>query len=110
MPRKPPVVLPQEQRLLSDLGDRIRLARKRRKLSNAVVAQKAGISRTTLYKMEAGDAGATLGSYVRVLAALGFEDDLSKLAADDKIGRKLQDLALQPQPTTMRRSHSTGKR
>jgi len=98
MPRKPPIVFPQEQRLLSALGERLRLARKRRKLSNAVVAQRAGISRTTLYKVEAGDAGATLGSYVRVLAVLGLEGDLDQLGADDRVGRKLQDLELEPAP------------
>lgn len=98
MPRKPPIVFPQEQRLLSALGERLRLARKRRKLSNAVVAQRAGISRTTLYKVEAGDAGATLGSYVRVLAVLGLEGDLNQLGADDRVGRKLQDLELEPAP------------
>lgn len=96
MPRKPPIIFPQEQRLLSTLGERLRLARLRRKLSNAAVAQRAGISRTTLYKVEAGDAGATLGSYIRVLAVLGLENDLQALAADDKVGRKLQDLALSP--------------
>lgn len=95
MPSKPPVVFPQEQRILSGLGERLRLARKRRKLSISVVAQRAGISRMTLYKVEAGDAGVTLGSYVRVLAVLGLESDLSTLAADDKVGRKLQDLVLE---------------
>lgn len=90
--------------MLSELGERLRLARKRRKLSNAVVSQRAGISRTTLYKVEAGDAGATLGSYVRVLAVLGLEADLGQLAADDRIGRKLQDLALEPQPVPKRRT------
>jgi len=109
MPSKPPTVFPQEQRLLSDLGERLRLARKRRKLSNAVVAQRAGISRTTLYKVEAGDPGATLGSYVRALAVLGLESDLNKLAADDKVGRKLQDLALEPQPAPRRRTDNREK-
>jgi transcriptional regulator with XRE-family HTH domain len=97
MPHKPPIVFPQEQRLLTELGERLRLARRRRKLSNAVVAQRAGISRTTLYKVEAGAPGATIGSYLRVLAVLGLENDLRGLAADDKVGRKLQDLALEPQ-------------
>lgn len=104
MPRKPPVVFPQEQRLLSAMGERLRLARKRRKLSNAVVAQRAGISRTTLYKVEAGDPGATLGSYIRVLAVLGLEGDINQLAADDKVGRKLQDLALEPRPAAKSRT------
>ncbi|WP_343498602.1 helix-turn-helix domain-containing protein [Achromobacter denitrificans] len=106
MPRKPPIVFPQEQRLLSELGERLRLARKRRKLSNAVVAQRAGVSRTTVYKVEAGDPGATLGAYVRVLAVLGLEGDLNLLAADDRIGRKLQDLALEPSPGVRRRKPS----
>jgi len=106
MPRKPPPLFPQEQRLLSDLGERLRLARKRRRLSNAVVAGRAGISRTTLYKVEAGDAGATLGSYMRVLAVLGLEGDLNQLAADDRLGRKLQDLALEPKRRTPRRTQA----
>lgn len=96
MPRKPPTVFPQEQRLLSHLGERLKLARMRRKLSSAVVAQRAGISRTSLYKVEAGNPGATLGTYLRVLAVLGLEGDINALAADDKVGRKLQDLALKP--------------
>ncbi len=98
MPRKPPVIFPQEQRLLAALGERIRLARRRRKLSSAAVAARAGISRTSLYKVEAGDGGATMGTYLRVLAALGLENDINALAADDKVGRKLQDLALKPVP------------
>jgi len=106
MPRKPPPIFPQEQGLLSDLGTRLRLARKRRRLSNVVVAGRAGISRTTLYKVEAGDAGATLGSYVRVLAVLGLEGDLNLLAADDRLGRKLQDLALEPKRRTPRRAQA----
>jgi transcriptional regulator with XRE-family HTH domain len=96
MPRKPPPIFPQEQRLLSDLAERLKLARKRRRLSSAVVAQRAGISRTSLHKVETGDPGATLGTYLRVLAALGLEGDINALAADDKVGRRLQDLALEP--------------
>ena len=104
MPRKPPIVFPQEQRLLSQLGERLKLARMRRKLSNTVVAQRAGISRTSLYKVEAGDPGATLGTYMRVMAVLGLEADINALAADDKVGRKLQDLALEPKAARPRRS------
>ena len=103
MPSKPPIVFPQEQRLLSELGKRLKLARMRRKLSNAVVAQRAGISRTSLYKVEAGDPGATLGTYLRVMAVLGLEADINALAADDKVGRKLQDLALEAPASAPRR-------
>ena len=109
MPRKPPTIFPQEQRLLSQLGERLKLARLRRKLSNAVVAQRAGISRTSLYKVEAGDPRATLGTYLRVLAVLGLEGDINALAADDKVGRKLQDLALEPSRSSSRRRSTTSK-
>lgn len=108
MPSKPPTIFPQEQRLLAQLGERLRLARLRRKLSNAAVAGRAGISRTSLYKVESGDPGATMGSYLRVLAALGLESDLHGLAADDKVGRKLQDLALEPQKAPTRRKQGPG--
>lgn len=103
MPSKPPVVFPDEERLLARLGERIRLARLRRKLGNAAVAGRAGISRSSLYKVEAGDPGATLGSYLRVLAVLGLEGDLDAVAADDRVGRKLQDLALEPPAGARRR-------
>jgi transcriptional regulator with XRE-family HTH domain len=107
MPSKPPIVFPQEQTLLTALGERLRLARLRRKLSTAVVAQRAGMSRTSVYKVEAGDAGATLGTYLRVLAVLGLQADFNALAADDKVGRKLQDLALAPSPAERRQRRAS---
>lgn len=82
--------------MLTRLGERIKLARLRRKFSSATVSTRAGISRTTLYKVEAGEAGVTLGTYLRVLAALGLSGDFDKLAADDHVGRRLQDLGLEP--------------
>lgn len=110
MPRKPPTVFPQELRLLSQLGERLKLARLRRKLSNAVVAQRAGISRTSLYKVEAGDPGATLGTYLRIMVVLGLETDINALAADDKVGRKLQDLALDAPSSAARRRRTAATR
>jgi transcriptional regulator with XRE-family HTH domain len=109
MPRNPPIVFPQEQRLLSQLGERLKLARLRRKLSAVVVAQRSGISRTSLYKVETGDPGATLGTYLRVLAVLGLEGDINALAADDRVGRKLQDLALERAPSLPSRRRTSGK-
>jgi len=109
MPRKPPVIFPLEQRMLADLGERIKLARLRRKLSSAIVAHRSGISRTSVYKVEAGDPGATMGTYLRVMAVLGLEVDFHKLAVDDKVGRKLQDLALEaPTSASRRRRTASG--
>ena len=103
MPSKPPIVFPQEQRLLAAFGTRLRLARLRRKLPTTAVAQRAGISRTSLYNAESGDPGATIGTYLRILAVLGLEGDIEALAADDKVGRKLQDLNLEPARRQARR-------
>lgn len=99
MPAKSPVIFSSEGRMLASMGDRIRLARKRRKLSTATIAQRAGIARGTLYRVEAGDAAVTMGTYLRVLAALNMAGDLEKIAADDEVGRRLQDLQLRSSST-----------
>lgn len=94
MPARAPTNFPAERRLLEALGERLRLARKRRRLPMQAVATRAGISRQTLYNVENGDPSVTLGTYVRVLAVLGLERDIEQLAADDPLGRRLQDQAL----------------
>jgi transcriptional regulator with XRE-family HTH domain len=58
------------------------------------VAARAGITRSTLYRVEQGEAGVALGTYVSVLKVLGLEGDLNAVAKDDVLGQKLQDLQL----------------
>lgn len=82
------------QRLLTALGENIRLARLRRKLSMVLVAERAGMSRTTLRSIEQGQPGVTLGAYANVLHTLGLHQDLALVARDDELGRKLQDAGL----------------
>ncbi len=94
MARKTSVQLPILKRLLVELGENIRLARLRRKLSAQLVAERAGMSRTTLRAIEHGEAGVTLGAYANVLHCLGLEKDLALIGKDDVLGRKLQDAAL----------------
>lgn len=102
MPGKAPLAFPFEARLLADLGERLRLARLRRRLTAVVVAERANISRPTLAKAERGEPSVTLGTYLRILAIYGLENDLSIVAGDDALGRRLQDLAL-PAPRKARK-------
>src|SRR5262249_27165363 len=68
------------QRALRKLGSDIRDARRRRRIPTAIMAERAGISRTTLYNLEQGEAGVSLGSYATVLFVLGFTEGLAGLA------------------------------
>lgn len=95
-------IFPREQRLLTDLGERLRLARLRRRLPAETVAVRAAISRKTLYRAEQGSPAVALGVYLRVLAVLGLTEDLTLVAKDDRLGRRLQDLGL-PQVKRARR-------
>jgi len=58
------------------------------------VAERADISRPTLHSIERGNSNVTIGAYVKVLAALGLEQDISAVAKDDTLGRKIQDAGL----------------
>ena len=91
---KKQVVLPKFQSVLWQMGENIKLARKRRKLTTIQVAERAGVARSTLYLIEKGDVGVAMGAYFNVLRVLSLQDDFLKLAADDVFGRKLQDLDL----------------
>src|SRR5215468_5313588 len=96
MARKVPSMLPRLVRLVAGLGENLKKARLRRSFSAETVAQRAGITRKTLYRVERGDPAVALGVYARVLQALRLENDLASIAADDALGRKLQDLNLEP--------------
>ncbi len=87
-------LLPKHQRLLADLGENLKLARLRRQLSAERVAERAGVSRSTLHLIENGSGGTSLGKLLQVLVVFGLEADLTRLAADDLLGRKLEDARL----------------
>lgn len=87
-------MFPRFQKTLEQMGENIKLARLRRKFTTILVAERAGIDRSTLYQIEKGSASVSIGAYFNVMRVLGLQDDFLKLAADDELGRKLQDLKL----------------
>jgi len=94
MGKTTPPLVPRVLRLLAGFGSHLKLARLRRKYSAETVAQRAGIARRTLSKVEQGDPAVALGVYARVMQVLRLEDDLALLAVDDELGRKLQDAGI----------------
>ena len=92
--QKKNLLAPKTIKILETAGEQIRLARLRRKLSVTLVAERAGVSRQTIWKVEKGNASVAIGIYAKVLAAIGLQEDLLLLAKDDVLGRVLQDAAL----------------
>ena len=88
-------VSPKTAEILEQMGEQIKLARLRRRLSAELVAERAGISRATLWSVEKGSPSVAIGIYAAVLHALGnMDSDLLLVAKDDELGRTLQDLEL----------------
>src|ERR1700691_1150224 len=94
MKEKAESILPALARILGGFGDKLKAARLRRRYSADMVAQRAGIARATLHRIESGDPGVSLGNFARVMQVLRLEEDLKRLAVDDELGRKLQDAEL----------------
>jgi transcriptional regulator with XRE-family HTH domain len=102
-------LLPRARKVLETVGENIHLARRRRKISTQQVAERAGLSRATLWQIEKGSPTVAIGNYFMVLFALGLENDFLKLAEDDKLGRKLQDLGLVTSKRAPKRNTKQGE-
>jgi transcriptional regulator with XRE-family HTH domain len=94
MAKKTAPLLPTTGELLRQFGDRLRLARLRRRLSAKQVAERAGMAPMTLRSLERGGSGVTIGAYLAVMQVLGVEKDLDLLGKADPVGRELQDAQL----------------
>ena len=88
------VVFPNHKRLLVQLGENIKLACKRRGYTQTLLSERTGLSRVTIRKIENGEPAVSIGHYVAVLGVLGLAGDFAKVALDDELGRKLQDIKL----------------
>ena len=88
-------LFPETEVILNKMGEQIKMARLRRNIPAELMAEQAGISRSTLHKIEAGSPSVSLGNYASVLHMLDhMESDFLFIAKNDECGRKLQDLSL----------------
>jgi transcriptional regulator with XRE-family HTH domain len=94
MSSKKQILFPKHKKILEIFGENVKLARKRRNQTAIEVAERADISRNTLYLLEKGNSGVSIGAVFNVLRVLGLQNDFLKLGADDIFGRKLQDIEL----------------
>jgi transcriptional regulator with XRE-family HTH domain len=94
MPKSEKALYPPEAERILALGERLRLARLRRRIPLIDMASRIGVSRTTLIALERGKASVSLAVLVRALSVLGLIDDLDVVARDDALGRRLQDIRL----------------
>jgi transcriptional regulator with XRE-family HTH domain len=89
-----PVLFPKMQRQLETVGENIKLARLRRKYTLGQVSERAGISLECLSQIENGAPDISIGKYTLVLRVLNLDKDIYRIAEDDLLGRKLQDIEL----------------
>ncbi len=94
MTKRKTTLYPASAKEMRALGQRLKDARLRRRFSMDTVCLRADISRPTLTKIENGEPAVAFGFYVQVLRVLGFVQDLSLLAGEDVLGRRLQDESL----------------
>lgn len=85
MAKKIAPLLPATRVLLGQFGDRLRLARLKRRLLGKQVAEAAGMSPMTLRSLERGGPGVTVGAYLAVMQVLGLEEELNLLARGDAV-------------------------
>jgi len=94
MSTKKQIVFPRLAKLMEQIGENIKLPRKRRKLTTIQVAERAEIAAQRYISLKKVDTSVAFGAYLNVLRVLGLQDDVLQLAANDDLGRKLQDLEL----------------
>ena len=94
MPRRTPPTLPAARRQIEALGQRLRVARLRRAMTQEVMAERVGVSVPTIAKLENGDPSTSLATMLRVMTVLGLAADIDLIAEKDPLGRSLQDNAL----------------
>ncbi|WP_444547251.1 XRE family transcriptional regulator [Pectobacterium versatile] len=79
---------------MTTFGEDLLLAVKRRGFTKKMICDRTGFDTKTVNKVFSGDPGVAIGTYLKVMAVLGMEENFAKLAAHDEVGIKLQNIKL----------------
>lgn len=108
MSKRTAILMPQTVEILETMGAQIKAARLRRKIPADLVAERAGVSRATVWAIENGSPSVCIGMYAAVLHALNnMDSDFLLIAKDDELGRKLEELDI---PSRKRAPKAGGRR
>ena len=92
------------RRSIKKLGQDISAARRRRRLTTALMAERALVGRNTVTRVERGDPAVSLGIYATILFVLGMADRIGSLAdpSTDRVGVLLDEERLPQRVRTLR--------
>jgi transcriptional regulator with XRE-family HTH domain len=88
------VLFPKQRKILSIFGEDLLLAMKRRGFTKKMLCERTGFDHKTVSKVFTGDPGVAIGTYLKIMAVLGMENNFAELAAHDELGIKLQNIKL----------------
>lgn len=88
------VLFPRQRHIMATFGEDLLLAVKRRGLTKQMICERTGFDNKTINKVFAGDPGVAIGTYLKVMAVLGMDENFAKIAAHDEVGIKLQNIKL----------------
>ncbi|WP_421567843.1 helix-turn-helix transcriptional regulator [Stenotrophomonas sp. PD6] len=110
MAKRTPPVRPQHAKRIEALGQRLRTARVARGMTQSNLAERVGVDRTTIGKLEAGDPSTSLSTVLRVLSTLGLDQDIDRIAATDDVGAQLAASSLRrPSPRRRKANPAAGR-
>ena len=88
------ILFPKQRKVLTSFGEDLLLAMKRRAYTKKMICDRTGFDNKTVNKVFAGDPGLAIGTYLKVMAVLGMEENFAEMAAHDEVGIKLQNIKL----------------
>ena len=94
MKQRRTLLTPKARKSFAILGQNLKFARIRRRISVAMMGEMTSVSHVTWTAIEQCRLSVSMIGYISVLLCLNMHTDIEKVAADDVSGRELQDLQL----------------